>query len=109
MAESQSPLQELDDLKSRLDAALAEQDWDALVELNQRIKPTVEPVMAALKHQEVDPEEVRVRLEALNRFIETVDQEAVQARDEARQSLKGVNQNRNAARAYQGVSSGRPK
>lgn len=109
MTESQDPFEELDDLKARLDAALAEEDWDTLVELNQKIKPAVEPVMAALKHREVEPEDVRERLEALNRFIEEADRAAVAAREEARQSLKGVNQNRNAARAYQGVSSGRPK
>ena len=109
MAQSQTPLEALDDLKDRLDAALAERDWDALVELNHKIKPAVEPVMVALENQELDADEVRERLEALNRFVEAADKAAVEAREEARESLQGVNQNRNAARAYQGVSSGRPK
>ncbi len=109
MADSQTLLEQLDSLKSELDAALAAQDWDALVGLNARIKPVVEPLMVALENNELDPTEVRERLEALNEFVVAADEAAVKAREEARESLQGVNQNRNAARAYQNVSSGRPK
>ena len=109
MANPQELLEQLDALKARLEAALAEQDWDALVELNSKIKPAVEPLMQALENHELDPEVVRERLEGLNAFVQAADREATQAREEARASLKGMSQNRNAARAYQGVSSGRPK
>ncbi|MGM0953527.1 MAG: SOS cell division inhibitor [Pseudomonadota bacterium] len=109
MADSQALLEQLDNLKAELDAALEAQDWDALVELNARIKPAVEPLMVALENKEMDPAEVRERLEALNEFVEAADKAAVKAREEARESLQGVSQNRSAARAYQNVSSGRPK
>lgn len=109
MADPQTLLKELDALKLQLDGALDAQDWDLLVELNGKIKPAVEPLLVALENGEMDPAEIRQRLEALNEFIEAADKAAVQAREGARQSLKGVNQNRNAARAYENVSTDRRK
>ena len=109
MADTQTLLDHLDSLKASLDAALADKDWEKLVELNKQIKPSIEPLMQALENNEVDPEAVRPRLQALNEFVQAADTAAVEAREEARQSLQEINQNRNAAKAYQGVSSGRSK
>ncbi|MFO8140451.1 MAG: SOS cell division inhibitor [Marinobacter sp.] len=104
MADSQALLENLDRLRSELHQALAEQNWEQLAELNTRVKPAVEPLMVELEAGRVDPALIRDRLEALNEFVESANQVAVKARDEARESLKGVNENRNAARAYENVS-----
>lgn len=109
MANSESLLAELDQLKTLLHEALESQDWDALADLNRKVKPAVEPLMLAMEQGNVEPALVKARLESLNQFVQDAEQGAVRAREEARQSLKGVNQNRNAAKAYENVSSGRPK
>ncbi|WP_303289148.1 SOS cell division inhibitor [Marinobacter sp. SS5-14b] len=109
MANSESLLAELDHLQTLLQDALKAQDWDALAELNNRVKPAVEPLMMLMEHGEVEPSLVKERLESLNRFVAEAEQSATRAREEARQSLRGVSKNRTAAKAYENVSSGRPK
>ena len=109
MANSESLLAELDHLQTLLQDALKTQDWDALAELSRRVKPAVEPLMFAMERGEVESSLVKRRLESLNRFVADAEQGATRAREEARQSLRGVNKNRTAAKAYQNVSSGRPK
>ncbi|KPQ29610.1 MAG: Prp19/Pso4-like protein [Marinobacter excellens HL-55] len=104
MADSQALLKQLDQLRSELSQALSDQNWEQLAELNALVKPTIEPLMLELEAGRIDPVLIRDRLEALNEFVESANQVAVKARDEARESLKGVNENRNAARAYQNVS-----
>jgi hypothetical protein len=48
-------------------------------------------------------------LQELQQFIDAADESARIARKEAEDGLKGVNRNRSAAKAYQNVSSNRPK
>jgi len=109
MADPQAHLDHLDRLMADLGRALAEKDWDAMAELNEQVKPAVEPLMAALEAGEVDSEPVRLRLQELQQFIDAADESARMARKEAEDGLKGVNRNRSAAKAYQNVSSNRPK
>jgi len=109
MADLQAQLDHLDQLLADLGRALADQDWEAMSELNNRVKPAIEPLMAALEAGELDPEPVRLRLEELQQFIDAADESARLARKEAEDGLKGVNRNRSAAKAYQNVSSNRPK
>ncbi|MBE0485323.1 SOS cell division inhibitor [Marinobacter sp.] len=104
MADSQALLESLDQLRSELDQALADQNWEQLAELNARVKPAIEPLLDELEAGRIEPALIRARLEALNEFVESANRAAVKARDEARESLKGVNENRNAARAYENVS-----
>ncbi|HBX41652.1 MAG TPA: SOS cell division inhibitor [Marinobacter adhaerens] len=109
MADPQAHLDYLDRLMADLGRALAEKDWDAMAGLNEQVKPAVEPLMAALEAGEVDAEPVRLRLQELQQFIDAADESARMARKEAEDGLKGVNRNRSAAKAYQNVSSNRPK
>lgn len=109
MADPQALLERLDQLRSELDQALEAQNWELLAELNTRIKPAIEPLMAELEQGRIDPALIRDRLDALNQFVEAANQAALKARDEARESLKGVNENRTAARAYQNVSTNRQR
>lgn len=109
MADLQAQLDHLDQLLADLGRALADQDWEAMSELNNRVKPAIDPLMAALEAGELDPEPVRLRLEELQQFIDAADESARLARKEAEDGLKGVNRNRSAAKAYQNVSSNRPK
>ena len=102
-------LADLDSLQEQLEAALNAEDWEALVVLNQQVKPTVAPLMEAMEQGLIAAAPVKQRLEALNRFVEVAGQGAVKARDEARESLQGVNQNRNAAATYADVSTNRSK
>lgn len=102
-------LADLDSLHEQLEAALNAEDWEALIVLNQQVKPIVAPLMEAMEQGAVSPTQVKPRLEALNRFVEVAGRGAVKARDEARQSLQGVNQNRNAAATYANVSGNRTK
>lgn len=97
-------LDSLDQIIADLGVALADQDWDALVRLNEQVKPAIEPLMAALEAGQVDPELIRTRLEELRQFMDAAGEGATQAKAEAEQALKGVNRNRNAARAYQNIS-----
>ncbi|AXS82434.1 SOS cell division inhibitor [Marinobacter sp. Arc7-DN-1] len=105
MADSQAQLEHLDRLMADLGRALADRDWDALAQLNNKVQPAVEPLMAALETGELEPEPVRHRLEQLQQFIDAADESARIARKEAEAGLKGVNRNRSAARAYQNISS----
>ena len=109
MADLQVQLEHLDQLLADLGRALADQDWDAMGQLNNQVKPAIEPLRAALEAGELEPEPLRPRLEELQQFIDAADESARRARKEAEDGLKGVNRNRSAAKAYQNVSSNRPK
>lgn len=109
MADKQAHLTHLDQLMARFGRALADQDWDALASLNGEVRPTVEPLMRAMESGELEASEVRTRLEELQQLVDAASQGANRARQEAQSALKGVNQNRNAAKAYQNISSNRPK
>ncbi|MDN6319801.1 MAG: SOS cell division inhibitor [Marinobacter sp.] len=107
--ELQHHLDSLDQLISSLDRALADQDWDSLVSLNTQVEASVKPLMAALEAGQVDSELIRTRLETLRQFMDAAAEAAAGAKAEAEQALKGVNRNRNAAKAYQNISTARPK
>ncbi|WP_417566145.1 SOS cell division inhibitor [Marinobacter sp.] len=109
MTALQAQLEHLDRLMADLGRALADKDWDAMAQLNDKVKPAVEPLMAALESGELEPEPLRLRLEELQQFIDAADESAHIARKEAEDGLKGVNRNRSAARAYQNISSNPPK
>lgn len=109
MTETPHHLKVMDQLIEALADALADKDWDRLAELNSQVKATVEPVMAQLEAGEVSVEPVRERLERLQTFCDAASAGAAEARQEAEQALKGVNRNKNAARAYQSVSTNRSK
>lgn len=102
-------LEGVDTLLQHLKTALAESNWDELSRLNELVKPTVEPLMRALEAGELSPEPVRERLAKLQAFCDRANISAKEARAEAQQALKEVNQNRSAAKAYQNVSLNRPK
>lgn len=102
-------LEAVDALVEQLKIALAESNWEELSRLNERVKPTIEPVMAALEAGEVSPEPVRQRLATLQTFCDRANISANEAKAEAQKALKEINQNRSAAKAYQNVSSTRPK
>ena len=53
MADPQAHLDHLDQLMARLGRALADKDWEAMASLNEKVKPAVEPLMAALEAGEV--------------------------------------------------------
>ncbi len=108
-SEGQSCLANFDQLMADLGSALANQDWDALVSLGAGVKPATEPLIAALEDGQIKPELVRARLEELRQFLDTAGEGAARAKAEAEQALKGVNRNRSAAKAYQNVSTPRPK
>ncbi|MGO1501030.1 MAG: SOS cell division inhibitor [Marinobacter sp.] len=108
-SEQQPRLDRLDQLMADLGRALADQNWDALVSLNTQVEPAVEPLMTALAAGNLDPELVRTRLEELRQFMDAAGEGATRAKAEAEQALKGVNRNSNAARAYQNISTARPK
>lgn len=108
-SEHQALLDSLDQLIADLSQALADRDWDALASLNAQVKPTVKPLVTALEAGQLDPEPVRARLEKLRQFVDAADAGATQARAEAEQALKGMTRNRSAAKAYQNVSTNRPK
>ncbi|KAA1174769.1 SOS cell division inhibitor [Marinobacter salinexigens] len=107
MADVKAHLDKLDRLMGDLGRALADSDWEALAKLNAEVKPSVEPLMASLAAGEVDAETVRTRLQEIQQFVDAANASAEKARNEAREALKGVNQNRNAARTYQNVSTNR--
>ncbi|AOY87193.1 SOS cell division inhibitor [Marinobacter salinus] len=109
MADMQADLDNLDRLMADLGLALADQDWEKLTRLNGEVKPAIEPLMAALSAGELDAEPLRLRLTELQQFIDAANDGAARARREAQDALKGVNQNRSAAKAYQNVSSNPPK
>lgn len=117
MADPQTPpstelqryLDNFDQLMADLGRALADQDWDALVRLNEQVKPTIEPLMISLEAGQADPELVRTRLEELRQFMDAAGEGATRAKAEAEQALKGVNRNRSAAKAYHNVSTTQPK
>lgn len=99
-----SRLDAIDILTERLSSALSDKDWDEIAQLSQSIKPTIEPVMAALEAGELEPEPVRERLASLQTFCDSANISAKDAREEAKRALEEINQNRSAAKAYQSVS-----
>lgn len=105
----QACLDSFDQLMADLGRALTDQDWDALVRLNDQVKPTIEPLMTSLEAGQADPELVRTRIEELRQFLDAAGEGAARAKAEAEQALKGVNKNRSAAKAYQNVSTTQPK
>ncbi len=109
MADTQAELASLDLLIENLERALAEQNWEELGELSEKIKPTVEPLMLALEEGRLDATPVHSRLEQLHCFVDAADKGAHRARTEAQNALKEVTRNRSAARTYQNVSSNRSK
>ncbi|MDK8463919.1 SOS cell division inhibitor [Marinobacter sp. SS13-12] len=102
-------LEAVDTLVEHLKTALAEKNWEELSRLSKLVKPTIEPVMTALEAGELSPEPVRERLATLQTYCDRANISANAAKAEAQQALKEVNQNRSAAKAYQNVSSNRPK
>ena len=80
MANPENLLSDLDQLQNELTLALDNQDWERLGQLNARVRPTVEPLMAELDQGRIDAALVRERLEALNRFVAEADAAAVKAR-----------------------------
>lgn len=108
-SELQASFDSLDQLTADLGRALADQDWDALISLNAQVKSTIEPLMTALEAGQVDPELIRTRLEELRQFMDAAGEHAARAKAEAEEALKGVNRNRSAAKAYQNISTTRPK
>ncbi|MDL0430086.1 SOS cell division inhibitor [Marinobacter sp. TBZ242] len=102
-------LEAVDTLVEDLKTALAEKNWEELSRLNERVKPTIEPVMAALEAGELSPEPVRERLATLQTYCDRANISANEAKAEAQKALKEINQNRSAAKAYQNVSLNRPK
>lgn len=102
-------LDAIDTLLDHLKTALSDKDWDELSRLNQLVRPTIEPVMAALEAGELDPEPVRERLANLQDFCDRANNSAIDAKAEAKKALEGINQNRSAAKAYHNVSSGPEK
>lgn len=109
MASTADDLEQFDQLMGDMGRALADQDWDRLSELNGQVRSKVEPLMAALAAKSLDAEQVRTRLEEMQQLVDAAGQGANKARQEAQAALKGVNQNRSAAKAYQNISSNRPK
>ncbi|MBQ0834630.1 SOS cell division inhibitor [Marinobacter sp.] len=107
--ELQYHLDSVDQLLADLGCALAEQNWDTLVSLNEKIKPALEPLMLALEAGQLDSELVRTRLEELRQFTDAAGESAIRAKAEAELALKGVNRNHSAAKAYQNISTSRPK
>lgn len=102
-------LEAVDTLVEQLKIALAEKNWEELSRLNERVKPTIEPVMGALEAGELNPEPVRQRLATLQTYCDRANISANEAKAEAQKALNDINQNRSAAKAYQNVSSNRPK
>ncbi|MGO1693244.1 MAG: SOS cell division inhibitor [Marinobacter sp.] len=109
LPELQTRLDNFDQLMADLGRALADQDWDALVSLNTQVESAVEPLMTALAAGQVDSELVRTRLEELRQFMDAAGEGATRAKAEAELALKGVSRNSNAAKAYQNISTSRPK
>ena len=109
MADTQACLNKVDQLLADLGRALADQDWEALTELCTQVKPAVEPLIQGLETGALEAEPVRTRLQELQQFLDAANDGAAQARKEAVEALKGVNRNSTAAKAYQNISSNRPK
>ncbi|MBW0146770.1 SOS cell division inhibitor [Marinobacter arenosus] len=109
MSDSQSHLDNVDQLMANMGRALSAQDWDELARLNGQVRSFIEPLMTSLEAGALEAEPVRTRLQELQQLIDAANQGATQARQEAQDALKGVNQNKQAAKAYQNISSSRPK
>lgn len=97
-------LARLDDRIAELQQALQDTDWERLGELNSDVRTLIDPVMAALEQRQLSATEVQKRLGELDAFVRQADSAAREARQEARDALEQVGQNRKAASAYARVS-----
>ncbi|MGM0571371.1 SOS cell division inhibitor [Marinobacter sp.] len=102
--DAQKSLARLDERIAQLQQSLEERDWTRLGELNSDVRALIDPVMDAMEQRQLSPTEVQQRLRTLERFVEQADAEARQVRDEAKEALEQVGQNRKAASAYAKVS-----
>jgi len=109
MADTQACLDKVDELVADLGRALADQDWESLTVLCGQVKSTVEPVIQGLEAGVLEAEPVRTRLQELQQFLDAANDGAARARTEAVEALKDINRNSSAAKAYQSISSNRPK
>ena len=109
MANGEQELRALYRLIEALEQSLEYRELDRLTELDSRVRDTVAPVMTLMESGQLDANSVTERLKRLQAFCDNAEAGAKQARSEAEQALKGVNRNRNAARAYQNISSNRSK
>lgn len=101
---AQEALARLDERIDQLQQALDERDWTRLGELNSNVRELIDPVMEAMEQRQLSPTEVQQRLQTLERFVQQADAQARKVRDEAKDALEQVGQNRKAASAYANVS-----
>ncbi|SES76701.1 hypothetical protein SAMN04487962_101481 [Marinobacter segnicrescens] len=97
-------LARLDERIDQLQRALEARDWTRLGELNADVRTLIDPVMDAMEQRQLAPTEVQKRLRTLEQFVQQADSKAREARDEAREALEQVGQNRKAASTYARVS-----
>lgn len=97
-------LARLDDRIAELQQALQDSDWERLGELNADVRTLIDPVMVALEQRQLSATAVQKRLGELDTFVKEADSAAREARQEARDALEQVGQNRKAANAYARVS-----
>ncbi len=109
MADTRACLDKVDQLLADLGRSLADQDWESLTELCGQVKPAVEPLIQGLESGDLEAEPVRTRLQELQQFLDAANDGAGRARQEAADALKGIHRNSSAAKAYQNISSNRPK
>ncbi|MFC4260513.1 SOS cell division inhibitor [Marinobacter lacisalsi] len=102
--EANEALARLDDRIAELQQALQDSDWQRLGELNGDVRALIDPVMAALEQRQLSATAVQERLGKLDTFVKEADGAAREARQEAREALEQVGQNRKAANAYARVS-----
>ncbi len=102
--EANEALARLDDRIAELQQALQDSDWERLGELNAGVRALIDPVMVALEQRQLSATAVQKRLGELDAFVQEADGAAREARQEARDALEQVGQNRKAANAYARVS-----
>ncbi|SFR50260.1 hypothetical protein SAMN05216203_0953 [Marinobacter daqiaonensis] len=107
MNDANQDLERLDQRILQLQQALEAKDWSLIAELNRTVSGLISPVMDALEKGELSPTAVQQRLQTMQSFVTDADRQARNAREEAREALAQVGQNRKAASAYEGVSSRR--
>ncbi|MCK7543462.1 SOS cell division inhibitor [Marinobacter bryozoorum] len=102
--DAQEALARLDERIGQLQQALEDRDWTRLGDLNNDVRDLIDPVMVAMEQRQLSPTEVQKRLRTLEQFVEQADTQARKVRDEAKEALEQVGQNRKAASAYANVS-----
>lgn len=102
--EADEALARLDDRIAELQQALQDSDWQQLAELNGDVRSVVDPVMTALENRQLSAAAVQRRLGELDDFVHHADDAARKARQEAKDALNQVGQNRKAASVYARVS-----